>query len=95
MRSLKRFINAFKNEILLYKNVMLHPDCPKLSKYCLGAAVLYALSPIDVIPDFIPVLGYLDDVIILAILIVIALKLTPKSLIQEVRTKMKTGSKIS
>lgn len=93
LQSLKKLIRAFKNEILLYKNVMLHPDCPKLSKYCLGAAVLYALSPIDIIPDFIPVLGYLDDVIILAILIIIALKLTPESLLAEVKSKMEASQK--
>ncbi|MDD5697160.1 MAG: DUF1232 domain-containing protein [Victivallaceae bacterium] len=90
-QSLKKFINTFKNEILVYKNVIAHPDCPKLSRWCLALAVFYALSPIDVIPDFIPVLGYLDDVIILAILITIAVKLTPKSLIDEVRTKMATN----
>ncbi|MDD5597282.1 MAG: DUF1232 domain-containing protein [Victivallaceae bacterium] len=95
LQSLRKSINAFKNEILLYKNVIAHPDCPKLSRWCLGFAVFYALSPIDVIPDFIPVLGYLDDVIILAILISIAVKLTPSSLIEEIRTKMATASKIS
>lgn len=83
--SVKKMINTFKNEILVYKNVMAHPDCPKLSKLCLYLAMFYAIPPIDVIPDFIPVLGYLGDVIILAILITIAVKLTPRSLFEEVR----------
>lgn len=89
---LKRFISAFKSEILVYRNVMAHPDCPALSRWCLYAALAYALSPIDLIPDFIPVLGCLDDVVILAVLIVVALKLTPRNLIEEARAKVKNSN---
>jgi uncharacterized membrane protein YkvA (DUF1232 family) len=85
---LKKFINAFKRDILVYKNVMAHPDCPALSRWCLYAAVVYALSPIDIIPDFIPVLGYFDDVVILAALIAIALRFVPRTLVEEVRAKI-------
>jgi len=49
--------------------------------------VAYALSPIDLIPDFVPVLGYLDDVILLPCLIWIAIKLIPASVLTECRTK--------
>jgi uncharacterized membrane protein YkvA (DUF1232 family) len=41
-----------------------HPKTPALSRILLGAAVAYFLSPVDVIPDFIPVLGHLDNVVI-------------------------------
>lgn len=50
---------------------------PLLAKILAAIAVAYALSPIDLIPDFIPVIGYLDDVLLLPILIVAAVKLIP------------------
>ncbi|MBI9012665.1 MAG: DUF1232 domain-containing protein [Clostridiales bacterium] len=53
----------------------------------------YALSPIDLIPDFIPILGYLDDLIILPLLITLTLKLIPKPLINEYILKAKTLEK--
>lgn len=51
---------------------------PPLAKILAAIAVAYALSPIDLIPDFIPVIGYLDDVLLLPILIVAAVKLIPE-----------------
>jgi uncharacterized membrane protein YkvA (DUF1232 family) len=45
------------------------PVLPKAAKMALAAAVLYLVSPVDVIPDFIPVLGYLDDLFIAAIIV--------------------------
>jgi len=76
------------NEVKVYKRVIAHPGCPRLSRICLGAAVAYALSPIDIIPDFIPVLGYLDDAVILPALVFIALRSLPEGLIDEVRAEM-------
>ena len=60
-------------------------ETPILAKIFAGIAVSYALSPIDLIPDFIPVLGYLDDVIILPMLLVITLKFIPKDMIEKYR----------
>ena len=51
---------------------------PVLAKGFAGITVAYALSPIDLIPDFIPVLGYLDDVILLPALIALTVRLIPK-----------------
>jgi uncharacterized membrane protein YkvA (DUF1232 family) len=78
-------LDRFKKEIKFYQSVLYDPRTPKLSKFFLGMAVGYALNPIDLIPDFIPILGYLDDLIIVPGLIFIAVKLIPKKLLQEYR----------
>lgn len=54
-----------------------HPDTPLLAKIVCVLAVLYALSPIDLVPDFIPVLGYIDDALLLPAMIWLAVRLLP------------------
>ena len=51
---------------------------PVIAKILVGITVAYALSPVDLIPDFVPVLGYLDDVLLLPALIALSIKLIPK-----------------
>lgn len=58
-------------------------ETPLIAKVLAGITVGYALSPIDIIPDFIPVLGYLDDIIILPLLIVLTVKLIPSEILEE------------
>ncbi|MGE4277190.1 MAG: YkvA family protein [Lawsonibacter sp.] len=53
-------------------------ETPIAAKLLAGITVAYALSPIDLIPDFIPVLGYLDDLLILPALIALTIRLIPK-----------------
>ncbi|WP_347477129.1 YkvA family protein [Clostridium sp. Marseille-P299] len=53
-------------------------DTPIIARILAGITVGYALSPIDLIPDFIPVLGYVDDVILLPVLVAFTIKLIPK-----------------
>ena len=57
--------------------------CPSAKMVAVG--VPYALSPIDLIPDFIPILGYLDDLVILPLGIMLAVKLVPADLMTEFR----------
>jgi len=57
------------------------------AKLVAGAVAAYALSPIDLIPDFIPVLGYLDDLLIVPLGIVIAVRLIPAALMAEFRAQ--------
>jgi uncharacterized membrane protein YkvA (DUF1232 family) len=64
-----------------------HPDTPLFAKAICILAVAYALSPIDLIPDFIPVLGYIDDALLLPGLIWLAVRLLPAHVIQECRTQ--------
>ena len=70
---------------LVYKRA----DTPLAAKIIIIITIGYALSPIDLIPDFIPVLGYLDDLIILQCLIYISLKLIPKEIMEECREAAK------
>ncbi len=62
-------------------------DTPVIAKVLAGITVGYALSPIDLIPDFIPVLGYLDDLILLPALVALTVKLIPQNIMRECREK--------
>jgi uncharacterized membrane protein YkvA (DUF1232 family) len=63
------------------------PRVPRAAKLVAALVVAYALSPIDLIPDFIPILGYLDDVLLLPAGIALAIRLIPPSVLAEHRTE--------
>ncbi len=65
-------------------------ETPLLAKVLACIVVVYALSPIDLIPDFIPVIGYLDDLILLPILVTITIKLIPESVLENNRELSKS-----
>ncbi len=88
LRSVAR--NA-KRELKVYQLVLKDRRTPRLAKALLAVAVGYALSPIDIIPDFIPVLGYLDDVILVPGLIALALKIIPPQVVEDCRAKVTGG----
>ena len=87
-KQLKAYTRQLKHELAVYRLVLKHPNTPTLAKFFLGLAIGYLLMPFDLIPDFIPILGQLDDVLIIPILLFLALKLTPKGVIQECRAKV-------
>ena len=68
---------------------MKHRKTPVIAKILAVLAIAYALSPIDLIPDFIPVIGLLDDVLILPGLIAASIKLIPKDVFEECRVQAK------
>ena len=63
------------------------PRVPWYTKVFMAAVIGYAISPIDLIPDFIPVLGYLDDLIIIPTGIYLAIKMIPRGIMEECREK--------
>jgi len=84
---LKRWAKALENEGLTLWFCCRHRDMPWLPKILAFVVVGYFLSPIDLIPDFIPVLGYLDELILLPIGIYLILKLVPEPVLTESRAK--------
>lgn len=77
----------FGQEIQVYQLVLKHPKTPKLAKWLIGMAIVYFLSPIDLIPDFIPILGQFDDLLIVPLLITIAVRIIPREVLNEIRLK--------
>lgn len=76
--SLKERAKKLKQDIPTVFLCLKDKDTPVIAKIIAGLTVAYALSPIDLIPDFIPVLGYLDDVLLLPGLIALTIKLIPR-----------------
>lgn len=76
--TLKEQARKLKRDIPAVFLALKDEDTPLLAKLVAGITICYALSPIDLIPDFIPLLGYLDDVILLPALIALTVKLIPK-----------------
>ena len=87
---LKTFGKKIKDEIEVYQLVRKHKKTPLMAKILLWIAIGYLFTPVDVIPDFIPVLGSLDDFIIVPALVILALKMIPKEVVEECRAKVKT-----
>ena len=87
LNRLRLWARKLKAELLVLWFCRSHPDMPLAAKILAVLVVAYAFSPIDLIPDFIPVLGYLDDVILVPLGIWLALKLIPAHVIADSRLK--------
>lgn len=85
LKRLRQWARTVKQDVLILYLAARDPRVPWYAKVVAACVVAYALSPIDLIPDFIPVLGYLDDVIIVPLGIVLAMRLIPPSLREEHR----------
>ncbi|MBC7869617.1 MAG: DUF1232 domain-containing protein [Chitinophagaceae bacterium] len=90
-QKLKPLIRQFKDELNVYRLFLKHDNTPGLARVLLGAAIAYFVSPIDLIPDAIPVLGQLDDLLIVPGLVALALRMVPKEVMEECRLKVKSG----
>lgn len=81
----KQWARAIKQDVLALWIASRDSRTPWYVKLIAGAVAAYALSPIDLIPDFIPVLGYVDDLIIVPLGILLVVKLIPAPLMAEYR----------
>ena len=91
LERLKQHAKRLKAEIFVLYSAARHPETPWYAKLLVAAVVAYAISPIDLIPDFIPVIGYLDDLVIIPLGIALAIKLVPPHVLAECRAGQQEG----
>lgn len=91
LMKLKRWSLLLKSDLFALFNAFKHPLTPWYAKAAAILAIGYAVSPIDLIPDFVPILGYLDDLVLLPLLISLAVKLIPPIVMEECRAKAEAG----
>jgi uncharacterized membrane protein YkvA (DUF1232 family) len=84
---IKAWAKSLKRDVMTLWFVLRHPHTPWLARALAAILTAYALSPIDLIPDFIPVLGYLDDLIIVPLGIWLLLKIIPEQVLMECRNQ--------
>ena len=82
---LKRWAKELARAVVALWIAARDPRTPLAAKAVGGLVAAYALSPIDLIPDFVPVLGYLDDLLIVPLGVALAIRLVPDSLMAEFR----------
>src|SRR5262245_27657245 len=87
LASLTQRARALKSDALGLYFAARHPGTPWYAKLAAFLIVAYTFSPVDLIPDFIPVLGYLDEVILIPVLIALTLKLVPDAVMVECRER--------
>lgn len=87
IEKLKIKASNLKKEISAIYYAYQNPSTGIVTKIVIVIALGYALSPIDLIPDFIPIIGYLDDLIIIPALIALSLKLLPEEILDESRKR--------
>jgi len=85
---LKEKVSALKRELSVLRIAYKDKRTPFLAKLMLWLTVGYLLSPIDLIPDFIPVLGLLDDLVIVPLLIKVSIRLIPVEVIEDARKQL-------
>ncbi|UQY36152.1 DUF1232 domain-containing protein [Pseudomonas fulva] len=85
LQRLGAWARQLKRQTILLWLCCRQPEMPWPAKLVGIAVVLYAVSPVDLVPDFVPVLGLLDDLLLLPLGIALAVRLTPPSLIQRCR----------
>ena len=86
---LKSAGRELKGELRVYRLVLKDRRTPRPAKLLLWLAVGYTLLPFDLIPDFIPVLGQIDDLIIVPALVILSLKVVPREVIEDCRQRAK------
>lgn len=89
---MKDWARTLKQEVLALVFAYRDPRTPWYAKLLAGFVAAHTLSPIDLIPDFIPILGYLDDLIITPLGLALAVKLIPPEVLADARIQAQEGS---
>lgn len=85
----------FKKEIMMVWAMLRNPASPGISKLVALLAVVYIISPIDLVPDVIPILGWLDDGVVSILLFKLSFKLLPKDMYESLKAQFeKKGGKV-
>ena len=84
----KDIARLFKRELIVYQRVLRDQRTPLSAKLFLALAIGYLCMPFDLIPDFIPVIGHLDDAVIVPALVFVALRFVPPELVSEYREQV-------
>lgn len=87
---LKSWARGVKRDVVTVYFAARDPQAPVLARLLAGLVAAYALSPIDLIPDFIPVLGYLDDLLIVPLGLLLVMRLMPDDVLANARVKADT-----
>jgi len=87
LAQLKERVSRLEAETYALYLAARHPGTPWYAKLLVAAIVAYALSPIDLIPDFVPIVGYLDDLILIPLGIALAIRMIPSSILEECRAR--------
>ncbi|MBN8193451.1 DUF1232 domain-containing protein [Bacillus sp. NTK074B] len=85
LANLKNYAKTVKQDLIVLYLSYKDPRTPLYAKMLAMCVVAYAFSPIDLIPDFIPVIGYLDDLILVPLGIIVTLKMIPPDILEEKR----------
>ena len=88
MWKLGRLLTMFRKELMLAWAVLRDPRSPKAAKVATVLAALYVISPVDFIPDFIPILGWLDDGMVAYLLLQLAFKFLPPELLASLQARV-------
>jgi uncharacterized membrane protein YkvA (DUF1232 family) len=91
LEKIKAKATQLKRELVALYLASRDPRTPWYAKTMIAAVVAYALSPIDLIPDFIPIFGYLDDLVLLPIGIWLAIRMIPPEILQDCRERAATA----
>jgi uncharacterized membrane protein YkvA (DUF1232 family) len=87
IEDIKKRVRQLKSETFALYLAARHPDTPWYAKVFVAGIVAYAFSPIDLIPDFIPVLGYVDDLVLIPLGIAVAIRMIPPEVLAECRSR--------
>jgi len=88
MSKLGDIAERLRTELRVYRCIARHPDTPRSARFLLGLALGYLCLPFDLIPDWLPVIGHMDDLLIVPFLVWLALRLIPRHVVLSCRDRL-------